>query len=90
MLSVSSGELIKLFRGNGDTINSLAFSPNGEYLVSGSEEKTIVVWRVSSGEQIKTFTDHSFPVKSVAFFPNGEFLASGYFYNTISVWRFFN
>ena len=37
---------------------SVVFSPNGEYLVSGSADNTIGVWRVSSGERIKTLTGH--------------------------------
>ena len=40
-------------------VRSVVFSPNGEYLASGSGDKTIGVWRVSSGERIKTLTGHS-------------------------------
>ena len=63
------------------------FSPNGEYLASGSHHKTIGVWRVSSGERIKTLAGHSSGVLSVVFSPNGEYLASGSSDCTIGVWR---
>ena len=56
---------------------SVVFSPNGEYLASGSSDCTIGVWRVSSGERIKTLLGHSLSVNSVVFSPNGEYLASG-------------
>ena len=30
-------------------VKSVAFSPNGELLASGSDDNTIGVWRISSG-----------------------------------------
>ena len=68
-------------------VRSVVFSPNGEYLASGSYDKTIGVWRVSSGERINTLTGHSDKVLSVVFSPNGEYLASGSLDKTIGVWR---
>ena len=56
---VSSGERIKTLTGHSDIVNSVVFSPDGEYLASGSADNTIGVWRVSSGERIKTLTGHS-------------------------------
>ena len=66
---------------------SVVFSPNGEYLASGSADRTIGVWRVSSGERINTLTGHSREVLSVVFSPNGEYLASGSADKTIGVWK---
>ena len=68
-------------------VQSVVFSPNGEYLASRSDEETIEVWRVSSGERIKILTGHSMRVQSVVFSPNGEYLASGSDDNTIGVWK---
>ena len=87
---VSSGERIKTLTGHSDYVFSVVFSPNGEYLASGSRDNTIGVWRVSSGERIKTLTGHSDYVFSVVFSPNGEYLASGSKDCTIGVWRLFN
>ena len=74
---ISSGERIKILTGHSAIIRSVVFSPNGEYLASGSGDKTIVVWMVSSGELIKTLTGHLSEVYSVVYSPNGEYLASG-------------
>ena len=92
MSNIESWSMCSLFKltGHSSSVYSVVFSPNGEYLVSGSWDKTIGVWRVSSGELIKTLNGHSNHVRSVVFSPNGEYLASGSFDGTIGVWRFFN
>ena len=44
-----------------------SISPDGEYLASGSRDKTIGLWKISSGERIKTLTGHTDQVYSVVF-----------------------
>ena len=36
----------------------MAFSPNGEFLASGSRDCTVGVWKVSSGELVKRLRGH--------------------------------
>ena len=76
MESLSMCSLFKL-TGHSFPVYSVVFSADGEYLASGSGDKTIGVWRVSSGERIKTLTGHSYSVYSVVFSADGEYLASG-------------
>ena len=58
--------IIRLIK-KSDRFLTLAFSPNGEYLASGSSHSNIDLWRVQSGELIKTFRGHSLYVSSVVF-----------------------
>ena len=46
---VSNGELVTTLKGHFGNIYSVVFSPNGDYLASGSSDNTIGVWKVSSG-----------------------------------------
>ena len=84
---MESGDCIKTFIRHSSDFTSVVFSPNGEYLASGSIDCTIGMWRLSSGECVKTFFGHSNQVTSVVFSPNGDYLVFGSDDYTIGVWR---
>jgi WD40 repeat protein len=83
--------LATFLRGHTADVNSVAFSPDGKTLVSGSNDGTIILWDVSNpkapvelGQPLKGHTSH---VESVAFSPDGKTLASvGFFASTIILW----
>ena len=56
---------------------SMAFSPDGSQLASGSHDHTIRLWNVDTGEETRRITGHTSTVFSVAFSPDGSQLASG-------------
>jgi WD40 repeat protein len=62
-------------RGHSHMISSVAFSPDGSQLVSGSRDCAVRLWSVASGK-LKTLPGHSNVVRSVAFHPNGKQVAS--------------
>ena len=57
-------------------VSSIAFSPDGLTLASGSRE-TVRLWDVSSGQVQATLVGHTDWIQSVAFSPDGLTLASG-------------
>ena len=73
--------------GHASSVNSVAFSPDGKTLASGSSDFTIKLWDVESGLQIKSLAGHVDMVNSVAFSPDGKTLASGNGDNTIKLWN---
>ena len=85
---VSTGEITAVFVGHRSGVTSMAYSPNGEILASGSDDTTIKLWDVSTEEIITTFEGHRSQVTSVAFSPDGAMLASSGAYpdNTIRLW----
>ena len=64
--------------GHTDPVDSVAFSPDGKTLASGSDDDTVRLWDVATGQQIGSpLTGHTGAVTSVAFSPDGKTLASG-------------
>lgn len=68
-------------------VTSIAFSPDAQLLVSGSEDRTIRIWKLSTGHEIHILTEHSNWINSVAISPDGQFLASCSEDKTIKIWE---
>jgi WD40 repeat protein len=76
------------FTGHTDSVNSVAFSPDGNRIVSGSDDRTIRVWNATTGQmEGSPFTGHTDSVNSVAFSPDGNRIVSGSHDRTIRVWN---
>jgi WD40 repeat protein len=60
-----------------DSVETVAFSPDGTILASGTGYDMVKLWDVATGRELRTFSDHSDDVTSVAFSPDGTMLASG-------------
>jgi WD40 repeat protein len=74
-IDLSSWELQHTLTGHLDWVRSVAFSPDGRTLASGSFDTTIKLWDVTTRREIATLKGHSWSVKSVAFSPDGKTLA---------------
>jgi WD40 repeat protein len=73
-------------KGHSSYVLSVAFSPDGKRLVSGSWDKTVKLWDTATGTELLTLKGHSRGVCSVAFSPDGKRLASGSDNGFIKLW----
>jgi WD40 repeat protein len=70
-----------------DRFNSVAFSPDGRFIASGSDDNTVKLWDADSGKLIRSLEGHQNWVRGVAFSPDGRWLASGCEDNTVKLWE---
>jgi WD40 repeat protein len=69
-------------------INSIAISPDGALLVSGSDDMLIKLWSLPDGTLLKKIEGHTAPVDCVAISPDGKFLASACSSElTVKIWN---
>ena len=74
-------------RGHKAAVRSLAYSPNGQFIATGSRDVSIKIWEVATGREIRTLLGHLGSVSALAFDPTGVFLASGSSDNEIVIWE---
>ncbi|SLM38544.1 prolyl oligopeptidase [Lasallia pustulata] len=80
------GATLQTLEGHLDRVNTVAFSPDGKQLASGSDDMTVWIWDAATGATLQTLEGHSDWIKAVAFSPDGKQLASGSGDKTVRIW----
>jgi WD40 repeat protein len=81
-----SVEPVATLEGHSRDVWSVAFSPDGKWLASGSIDSTIRLWDVKTGALQSTLPGHVGGVLAVAFSPDGGILASGGKDHAVRLW----
>jgi len=81
----------------GASVNSLAFSPDGETIATGLKDNTVKLWKASDGSLVRSIDGHHEEnpkkdaekpeITSVAFSPDGNLLAGGSKDGLVSLWQ---
>ncbi len=86
LLSAQPSAELPKFKGHHKTIHAIAFSPDGKYIATASDDNTVKIWRRSDGHRIETLK-HSDDVLAVTFSNNSKIIASGGRDNVVKTWE---
>ncbi len=78
--------MLQTLRGHKGVIYQIAWSSDGQFLASASEDATVGLWNGATGQFIRKLEGHSSRVTSVAWSPDQQWLASGANDLTTRVW----
>ncbi len=93
LFDLATGNLFRTVAGHENFVTSVAFSPDGVFLLTGSQDKSAKLWEVATGAEIRQFTGHKGGGISsdwgdifVAFSPNGKNILTGSEDKTARLW----
>ncbi|MDW8266024.1 MAG: c-type cytochrome domain-containing protein [Gemmataceae bacterium] len=77
VVDLETGAELSKLDGHTAPVASVAISPDGQRLLTGSDDGSVRLWNVSGGKPLRTLAAHQGPVRSLAFAPDGRRAVSG-------------
>jgi len=81
------GKVITTYEGHSDQINCIAVARNNRFVVTGSSDKTIIVWDVMKGKKHMQLEGHDWKVRSVDISFDSKFMVSGSIDGVCILWN---
>ncbi len=82
-----TGAPLQTYRGHIDSINAIAWSPDGTKIASASYDRTVQVWDARTATLRFAYHGHSDHVWAVAWSPDGTRIASAGKDGTVQIWK---
>jgi WD40 repeat protein len=85
--AIATGELEHKIKKHTDWVTALAFSPNGEFLLSGDRNGGLVLWDADSGQELFTYTGHKAAITSVSWRSDSKTVVSASEDGSVRIWE---
>jgi len=85
-IDLTSGNHVATWKGHDDTIYALRLSPDEQFLLSGSADKAVKLWKTKTLEAVATFEGHTNHVLAVTFNKDGSRIVSTGADREIKLW----
>jgi WD40 repeat protein len=73
--------------GHTHVVTAVAYSPDGQFLLSGSRDKTLKIWNLRTKRLERTLTGSRAGVAAISVSPDGQFFADGNLNGTLRLWN---
>ncbi len=77
LLDLSTGAELRRFSGHSDIVTSVAFSPDGQLVLTSSPDTTARLWDTQTGAELRRFSGNSSAIISAAFSPDSRYVLTG-------------
>ncbi len=78
--------LRRVLNGHTGWVTAVTVAPDGSWLASGGDDRTVRIWDAATGQERATLSGHAGRVAAVAVAPDGSWLASAGWDGTVRIW----
>ena len=82
-----AGKIVRTLEGHTKAVWCLDTTPCEKYVVTGSCDDTLILWKLSNGNRERSFVGHTHAVSAVAVTPSGDGIVSGSWDDTAILWN---
>jgi WD40 repeat protein len=80
------GSLFKSYEGHSDEVNAIAISANNQFFVTGSSDKTAIIWNLVTGKKKFTLVGHEWKVTSLTISADNKYVVTGSNDGSVKIW----
>lgn len=82
----TTGKELQVLPDHGDNVNSVAYSSDGKYVLTGGADQTARLWEAQTGQELLRFTGHRSGVLWAVFSADGKYMLTASEDRTVRIW----